>query len=203
MPPIDVEQSLDNLKLERDAIVLYDALAAVEKDPRRADAFRPRSAAMPEGAVSASLGYSFVNTEFDRVVSGGELGGTNGTSLSLQGNYWGNGENSMQAIGSYGFQSEYYWTRLRAAHRLAPSANPIYLGGEIVVQGNQKGYRVGTAGLRTASQMRYEVGPTLEYRVSPEFRVGGSAGYRGGNNSTPGSGYVRVEFLVLTKLGGM
>lgn len=38
--PIDVEQSLDNLKLERDAILLYDALAAIEKDGRRADAFR-------------------------------------------------------------------------------------------------------------------------------------------------------------------
>ena len=40
MPYIDVERSLDNLKLERDAIVLYDALATIEKDPRRADAFR-------------------------------------------------------------------------------------------------------------------------------------------------------------------
>ncbi len=40
VPPIDVEQSLDNLKLERDAIVLYDALATIEKDPHRADAFR-------------------------------------------------------------------------------------------------------------------------------------------------------------------
>ncbi len=40
VPPIDVDQSLDNLKLERDAIVLYDALAGIEKDPRRADAFR-------------------------------------------------------------------------------------------------------------------------------------------------------------------
>ena len=40
MPPIDVEQSLDNLKLERDAIVLYDALANIETDPRRAGAFR-------------------------------------------------------------------------------------------------------------------------------------------------------------------
>ena len=39
VPPIDVEQSLDNLKLERDAIVLYDALYAIEKDPRRAAAF--------------------------------------------------------------------------------------------------------------------------------------------------------------------
>jgi VIT1/CCC1 family predicted Fe2+/Mn2+ transporter len=38
--PIDVEQSLGNLKLERDAIVLYDALAAIEKDRRRAEAFR-------------------------------------------------------------------------------------------------------------------------------------------------------------------
>ena len=39
VPPIDLEQSLDNLKLERDAIVLYDALADIEKDPRRAAAF--------------------------------------------------------------------------------------------------------------------------------------------------------------------
>jgi VIT1/CCC1 family predicted Fe2+/Mn2+ transporter/rubrerythrin len=38
--PIDVEQSLDNLKLERDAILLYDALAGIEKSGRRADAFR-------------------------------------------------------------------------------------------------------------------------------------------------------------------
>jgi VIT1/CCC1 family predicted Fe2+/Mn2+ transporter/rubrerythrin len=40
MAPIDVEQSLQNLKLERDAIALYDELAKIEKDPRRADAFR-------------------------------------------------------------------------------------------------------------------------------------------------------------------
>jgi VIT1/CCC1 family predicted Fe2+/Mn2+ transporter/rubrerythrin len=40
VPPIDVERSLENLKLERDAIVLYDALAAIESEPRRADAFR-------------------------------------------------------------------------------------------------------------------------------------------------------------------
>jgi vacuolar iron transporter family protein len=40
MPPIDVQQSLENLKLERDAIALYDELAKIEKDPRRAEAFR-------------------------------------------------------------------------------------------------------------------------------------------------------------------
>jgi VIT1/CCC1 family predicted Fe2+/Mn2+ transporter len=40
MAPIDIDQSLENLKLERDAIALYDALAGIEKDPRRAEAFR-------------------------------------------------------------------------------------------------------------------------------------------------------------------
>ena len=38
--PIDLSTSLENLKLERDAIVLYDALADIEKDQTRADAFR-------------------------------------------------------------------------------------------------------------------------------------------------------------------
>jgi VIT1/CCC1 family predicted Fe2+/Mn2+ transporter len=40
MAPVDTVQSLENLKLERDAIVLYDALAAIEREPRRAAAFR-------------------------------------------------------------------------------------------------------------------------------------------------------------------
>lgn len=40
MTTIDTASSLANLKLERDAIVLYDALASIEKDPQRATAFR-------------------------------------------------------------------------------------------------------------------------------------------------------------------
>jgi VIT1/CCC1 family predicted Fe2+/Mn2+ transporter/rubrerythrin len=40
MAPSDIAQSLENLKLERDAITLYDALASIEKDERRASAFR-------------------------------------------------------------------------------------------------------------------------------------------------------------------
>jgi vacuolar iron transporter family protein len=38
--PIDTATSLENLKLERDAIVLYESLAQIEKDERRANAFR-------------------------------------------------------------------------------------------------------------------------------------------------------------------
>jgi VIT1/CCC1 family predicted Fe2+/Mn2+ transporter len=40
MAPLDARQSLANLKLERDAVALYESLAAIEKDPRRAEAFR-------------------------------------------------------------------------------------------------------------------------------------------------------------------
>ena len=38
--PIDLAQSLENLKLERDAIHLYDSFAEIEKDSARAAAFR-------------------------------------------------------------------------------------------------------------------------------------------------------------------
>ena len=37
---MNIAQGLENLKLEQDAIVLYDGLATIEKDPRRAAAFR-------------------------------------------------------------------------------------------------------------------------------------------------------------------
>ncbi|MES2179736.1 MAG: hypothetical protein V4550_17890 [Gemmatimonadota bacterium] len=155
---------------------------------------------MPEGSISAMVGYTFVNTEFNGLVSGAELGARNGVFVSAQGNYWGNGENSAQVIGSYGFESEYYWTRFRASHRLSPTAHPVYLGGELVLQGSQKTETI--AGFTTPTQFRYEIGPTIEYRVSQDFRVGASGGLRAGNNNTPSSGYARVEFLLLTNLSG-
>jgi vacuolar iron transporter family protein len=40
VPTIDLRQSAENLKLERDAIALYDALARIERDPLRSQAFR-------------------------------------------------------------------------------------------------------------------------------------------------------------------
>jgi VIT1/CCC1 family predicted Fe2+/Mn2+ transporter len=39
MARVDLQQSLANLRLERDAIALYEALAKIEPDPRRASAF--------------------------------------------------------------------------------------------------------------------------------------------------------------------
>jgi len=40
VPTIDLKQSAENLKLERDAIALYEALSHIERDPVRAEAFR-------------------------------------------------------------------------------------------------------------------------------------------------------------------
>jgi vacuolar iron transporter family protein len=37
---VNIAQSLENLRLEQDAIALYDALARIEREPRRAAAFR-------------------------------------------------------------------------------------------------------------------------------------------------------------------
>lgn len=158
---------------------------------------------MPTGSIQASVGYTFIHTDLKLVsvpatdtpsplpILGVETGSSNGVFISGQGNYWGTGENTAQVIASYGFGAEYYWTRFRAAHRLAPSDNPFYVGAEFVLQGTQK---------TTPSAMRYQVGPTLEYRVTPDFRVGVSGGYRGGNNNAPGSGYVRIEFLALSRM---
>jgi VIT1/CCC1 family predicted Fe2+/Mn2+ transporter/rubrerythrin len=40
MTTLDLAQSLENLRLEQDAIALYEALATIEADPRRGSAFR-------------------------------------------------------------------------------------------------------------------------------------------------------------------
>ncbi|HSH22058.1 MAG TPA: VIT1/CCC1 family protein [Candidatus Caenarcaniphilales bacterium] len=40
LSPAEQARSVSNLKLERDAIVLYERLASIERDPRRAEAFR-------------------------------------------------------------------------------------------------------------------------------------------------------------------
>jgi hypothetical protein len=160
---------------------------------------------MSHGMVQASVGYSFVGIHGPQTISpfngavlsnfpsviGVQTGTSNSMFVSAQGNYWGDGENTAQVIGNYAFKSEYYWTRFRSSHRVASGANPVYLGGELVFQGTQNS---------NPGAYRYQVGPTIEYRVTPNFRVGASGGYRGGNRDSPGTGYARIEFLALTKM---
>ena len=55
--PRKPRQSLDNLSLERDAVLLYDALAAIEKEPKRpprSGGSRPTSGATPTSGRASS-----------------------------------------------------------------------------------------------------------------------------------------------------
>lgn len=155
-----------------------------------ATAFSPAvglSYGTPVGAVSATVGYNFTSTDVsnNRLV---ELQGGNTESVTstLQGNYWGDGNQAVQGIVAYAWKSEYVWSRLRAAKRLGTT--PAFAGAEVVYQGTSKNY----------SQHRYQFGPTIEYRFTPRFRLGGAAGYKGGDNNYAGTGYAQINFLLLT-----
>jgi hypothetical protein len=157
---------------------------------------------MPTGAVQGMVGYSFVsddNIANTGVVAGSQFGGRNSAFVSAQVNHWGTGEHGVQWIGNYAFENQYYWTRLRLNQRFVTAPNPIYLGIEGVLQGSQKETRTANGALLIPTQTRYQVGPTIEYRITNDFRVGASAGYRGGNNNYPGTGYGRIEFLALSR----
>ena len=154
-----------------------------------ATAFAPAvglSYGMPTGAISGSVGYNFTNTDIsDEPIVGLQGGNTASLFTTLQGNYWGDGNRAAQGIVSYSYRSRYLWSRARAAQRLG--ASPWFAGGEVVYQGTNYRY----------NQHRYQVGPTIEYRFTPAFRLGGAAGYKGGDNGYPGSGYAQINFLLL------
>jgi hypothetical protein len=160
---------------------------------------------MSEGLVQASVGYTFADDNVGALLSpGGEFGGKS-TFVSGQINHWGNGDHQLQWIGNYAFKPEYYWTRGRASTRVIDAPNPIFLGAEAVFQGyvRTNSYNTSTIGgtpaILTRPSWRFQVGPTLEYRITNDFRVGASAGYRGGPGGSPASAYGRVEFLSLSR----
>lgn len=141
----------------------------------------------PTGMVGAGVGYSFASSGAIPVI--GTQNASGGVFTDAHANYWGDGSNSVEGIVSYNWRSEYYWSRLRATTRVA---DPIYAGVHLVYQGSSKaGY-----------SHQYEVGPLVEYRVSPTFRLNGSVGYHGGDNNFPGTGYAQIGFLVLSDLSG-
>jgi len=166
---------------------------------------------MPEGAVQGSVGYSFVSDNNSLtntgVVAGSQFGGKNSAFVTAQANYWGNGEHGAQWIGNYAFETQYYWTRARVNQRFVTGPHPIYFGLEGILQGSQKTQTViqsGGSSFTIPTQTRYQFGPTVEYRVSNDFRIGASGGYRGGSNggnssNYAGTGYGRIEFLALSR----
>ena len=141
----------------------------------------------PTGALSAGIGYNFVSTDGGTIpIVGLEGGSTSSVFNTLQALYWGDGNKAVQGIVSYAHRSQYLWSRLRASHRLGES--DLFAGGEVVYQGTNRNF----------SQHRYQLGPTVEYRFTPRFRLGGAAGYKGGDNNYKGTGYAQINFLLLT-----
>lgn len=140
------------------------------------------------GAFQALVGYTFVNVDAapPSGIIGLEAGSQNSPFVLGQVNHWGDGNVALQAIASYNFQAQYTWARARGAQRLAGS--PVFVGAEVVAQGTPK----------NSGAFRFNVGPTIEYRVTEQFRLGASGGLRTGTNNLPTTGYVRAEFLALT-----
>jgi hypothetical protein len=139
--------------------------------------------------IMGGVGYSFVS--IDRPVGSGiglPSGNEDGAFILGQVNHWGDGNRDIGAIASYAFRSSYLWSRGRAAHRIY--ASPIFAGGEVVAQGSP-GKNGGP------SYWSFNVGPTLQYRFTENFRVLGAAGARIGTNNAPLSGYGKLEFLAL------
>lgn len=150
-----------------------------------------------EGALQGTVGYSFVTggDDLNSAGIGGEAGSSSGVVLGVQGNYWANNQ-EHQGIVSFNTRSEYLWSRFRLARRINPTAPrssmPIYAGGEVVYQGGPI-KRLGF------SQHRIQFGPTIKFHVTPDFHIGAQAGYRTDDRQHVGSGYARIEFLVLAK----
>ena len=151
------------------------------------------------GSIEGTVGYNFVSGDVTSTNNvGAPGGGENSPTIAGVANYWG-GIFEHGFIVSYATKPEYIWTRARLAVRPLPTT-PVYLGGEAVAQGGSRyGYR-------------YQVGPTLNVHVTPNFHAGINGGVRfneypsttdalgvtRGGGSGPKSGYVGISFLALS-----
>lgn len=138
-----------------------------------------------EGSLQFGVGYSFadkdVTAPFPVAAESGD-----GVFTSAQWNHWGDGSHAYQLMGSYNWGTEFLWTRGRAAWQLAPQS-PLFVGGEAAVLGGGD-----------PSAWLAQVGPTVEWRFSPQLRLGLSAGVKFGlSNYDNNPAYGRVEFLWL------
>jgi hypothetical protein len=145
------------------------------------------------GATQFQVGYAFVNSSTENPVAVGTFpipaASKNGVFVTAQGDYWGTGEHTAQFIASWNFGNEFLWSRVRAAQRIGGTDSPVMLGAEAGLLGGGTGAK---------DTWGFFVGPTLGFRVTPDFRLTLAGGYRA-NTSTPNnaSGYAKVDFVYL------
>jgi hypothetical protein len=142
--------------------------------------------------VSIGGGYTWVDHE-DAGAPGAEGGGANGATVSIGAYNNGTGKRPMhmQLLSNYNFGSKYGWARGRASVPFGHSSkHPSRIGAEVVGQGGGKD---------PLTSNSFQVGPTLEYGWTPQFRTTAAAGYKsvGGSPRFPSresAGYLKLEF---------
>jgi hypothetical protein len=143
------------------------------------------------GGVSAGVGYTWVHNP-NVAAPGAQGGGSNGVTASFGAYNNGSGRRSMhtQLLSNYNFGSQYLWARGRASVPFGSSmSHPARIGLELVGQGGGKNGNTSN---------EFQVGPTLEYAWSPQFRTTGVVGYEsvGGSSFTSrdNAAYFKLEF---------
>jgi hypothetical protein len=142
--------------------------------------------------VSFGAGYAWVHNP-DVGAPGAEGGGSNGVTAGLGAYHNGTGRRPMhtQLLSNYNFGSQYLWARGRASAPFGYSvAHPARIGLEVVGQGGGKNGNTSNS---------FQVGPTLEYAWTPNFRTTGVVGYKSVGGSGPPTGresaaYFKLEF---------
>jgi hypothetical protein len=154
--------------------------------------FAPQAGLRYQNAVSAvqiGAGYSFASGDAGVFNVGAQT--AEGAFGAFQWNHWGTGNRSLEAIASYGTKEEFFWSRFTGLQRLAP-ASPLFVGAEVGAYGSTK----------TNSFWTGQLGPAVEWRFTPTFRLGAAAGLKVGLSSPPGAtrksvAYGRISFLWL------
>lgn len=143
------------------------------------------------GGVSFGVGYASVHNP-NPFAPGAESGNSNGVTASFGAYHDGTGRRPLhtQLLSDYNFGSKYLWARGRASVPFGNSiSHPTRIGLEVVGQGGGKN------GNTTNS---FQVGPTLEYAWTPNFRTTGVVGYKSvGGSSLPSresAAYFKLEF---------
>jgi hypothetical protein len=146
------------------------------------------------GGVSFGAGYTWVHNP-SPFAPGAESGNSKGFTVSFGAYHDGTGRRPLhtQLLSNYNFGSQYLWARGRASVPFGSSmTHPTRLGLEVVGQGGGKN------GNTTNS---FEVGPTLEYAWTPNFRTTGVVGYKNTGGSVGGvtatresAAYFKLEF---------
>jgi hypothetical protein len=146
------------------------------------------------GGVSFGVGYAFVHNPVPTAL-GAEGGSSSGVTASFGAYNNGSGNRPLhtQLLSNYNFGSRYLWVRGRGSVPFGYSVeHPARIGLEVVGQGGGK---------NGSTSNSFQVGPTLEYAWTPNFRTTGVIGYKnvggsfnGVSSSRESAAYFKLEF---------